>query len=77
MKAVLASAALVVSVAACTAEEDEPRSAPQGTAFYTPPKDLSEFAHGDLIWSRELEGAMGLAQSVPIDPRPGTVPPLA
>ncbi|WP_269305494.1 lipase family protein [Aeromicrobium sp. HA] len=60
---VLASAALVLSVAACTAEEDEPRSAPQGTAFYTPPADLSEYAHGDLIWSRELEGAMGLEQA--------------
>ncbi|MET1134238.1 MAG: lipase family protein [Aeromicrobium sp.] len=59
---VLASAALLLSVAACTSEE-EPLAAPAGEAFYTPPTDLSTYAHGDLIWSRELDGGMGLEKA--------------
>ncbi|WP_286931383.1 MULTISPECIES: lipase family protein [Aeromicrobium] len=59
---VLAGAALLLSAAACTSEE-EPLAAPADAAFYTPPTDLSSYTHGDLIWSRELEGAMGLEQA--------------
>lgn len=49
---------MLLSVAACG--EDEPLAVPAGDAFYTPPKDLAKYAHGDLIWSRAFDGGMGL-----------------
>jgi len=47
-------AALAIAPAAAPAKT---RTAPGGTAFYTPPSPLPGKAHGDLIWARKLTGA--------------------
>lgn len=36
-------------------------TAPAGDAFYYPPPSLLEGEHGEVIWSRKLEGAAALA----------------
>ena len=55
---VLASV-LTFGLASCDAEEEQAASAPVGEAFYAPPKDLSQYQHGDLIWSRESDSDLG------------------
>ncbi len=49
---------LSFSLTACE-EPEEKLSAPEGEAFYTPPEDLSQYQHGDLIWSRESDSDLG------------------
>lgn len=61
----LAASLPLVLLSACTESGEEPgteREAPPGVAFYEPPADLSEYTHGDLIWSRKHE-ATGLSGS--------------
>jgi len=53
----LAAVLPVLIISACTSSADDEggREAPEGASFYEPPADLSEFTHGDVIWSREQE----------------------
>ncbi|HPU12808.1 MAG TPA: alpha/beta fold hydrolase [Aeromicrobium sp.] len=56
--ALVLASGLTFALASCRSQEKEV-SAPAGDAFYTPPKDLSQYQHGDLIWSRESDSDLG------------------
>ncbi|MCL3838702.1 alpha/beta fold hydrolase [Aeromicrobium duanguangcaii] len=65
LAALALSAVMLLSAAACTQDEESPKrtAAPVGTAFYRPPSDLSDYSHGDLIWSRKADSGLGLANA--------------
>jgi len=64
-----AAALPLLAMTACTGADGDDgksesrREAPAGEKFYTPPKDLDDYDHGDLIWSREQPDGLGLRGS--------------
>ncbi|GAA3543672.1 lipase [Aeromicrobium flavum] len=64
LAAVTLSTVMLLTVAACSGEEEAKRTkGPVGSAFYRPPADLADYDHGDVIWSRKLDGGLGLQKA--------------
>ncbi len=51
---------LILSACSDAGEEAQAAEAPAGVGAYEPKGDLAGRSHGDLIWSREQSGALGL-----------------
>lgn len=67
VRTTIASIAAVLTLSAClgacdddVAEPPAQKTAPKAAAFYEPPKDLSSYQHGDLIWSSDFVGGLAL-----------------